>query len=39
MMIAKRYLSAGLVCTTGNTLSDGLPISFTVEIRNGFGKE
>ncbi|SRR6266403_92929 len=33
------YLSASLVCTTGNTLSDSLPISFTVELCNGFGKE
>jgi hypothetical protein len=38
-MIAKTYLSASLVCTTGNTLSDSLPISFTVELCNGFGKE
>jgi hypothetical protein len=38
-MVAKPYLSASFVCTTGNTLSDGLPIGFTVELCNGFRKE
>jgi hypothetical protein len=39
VMIAKTYLSTSFVCTTGNTLSDSLPIGFTVKLCNGFGKE
>jgi hypothetical protein len=38
-MVAKPYLSASFVSTTGNTLSNGLPIGFTVELCNGFRKE
>jgi hypothetical protein len=33
------YLSASLVRTTGNTLSDSLPIGLTVVLCNGFRKK
>jgi hypothetical protein len=39
MIIAKAHLSTSFVRTTGNTLSDHLPISVTISLCNGFGKE
>ena len=38
-IIARTYLSTSFVGTTGDTLSDRLPISFSVELCNSFGKE